>query len=48
MSSTRATQEAPRVRHQARDAAVLMAFSGVVSVGLAGLLLLLTTLAQRG
>lgn len=39
---------AVRVRHQARDAAVLMAFSAASSVGLALLLLLLATLVQRG
>ena len=34
-----------RVRHQARDAAVLMAFSAGLSLGGAGLLLLLSSLA---
>lgn len=38
----------PRVRHQAREAAVLMAFSAVASVGLAIALLLLSHLTQLG
>jgi hypothetical protein len=35
-----------RVRHQARDAAVLMGFSAAVSVGLAMVLLLVTSLGN--
>jgi hypothetical protein len=35
-----------RVRHQAREAAVLMAFSAATSVGLAATLLLLTSLGR--
>ena len=35
---------APRVRHQARDAVTLMAFSAVTSVAIAATLLLLTHL----
>ncbi|MFC4787324.1 hypothetical protein ACT8ZV_22800 [Nocardioides sp. MAHUQ-72] len=35
-----------RVRHQAREAAALMAFSAVTSVGLATALLLLTSLGR--
>ncbi len=54
MSATRAahvvdvTAPAPvrRVRHQARDAGVLMAFSLLTSCALALLLLLLTSLAR--
>ncbi len=37
-----------RVRHQAREAVTLMAFSAVMSVGLASALLLLTHLSARG
>jgi hypothetical protein len=37
----------PRVRHQARDAATLMAFSAVVSVGVALAFLLLALLARQ-
>ncbi|WP_157570968.1 hypothetical protein [Nocardioides insulae] len=54
MSTTRVAPGAPgparskRVRHQARDAVVLMAFSAGASVGLAGLLFILAALAQRG
>ena len=50
MSSTRVAPpvEDRRVRHQARDAAVLMGFSLTASTGLALLLLLLATLAPRG
>ncbi len=43
------TQEAPvvrRVRHQAREAATLMAFSAATSLGMAGCLLLLTSLGR--
>ena len=35
-----------RVRHQARDVAALMVFSAMVSVGLAAVLLLITTLGS--
>ena len=38
----------PRVRHQAREAVVLMAFSATASSALAGCLLLLTTLGHQG
>ena len=38
----------PRVRHQAREAIGLMAFSALASTILAGCLLLLTTLGHRG
>ncbi len=52
MSITPATQCHPgppaarRVRHQARDAAALMAFSAVTSAGFAGALLLLAHLGR--
>ena len=36
----------PRVRHQARDAAVLMTFSALTSAGLAGCLMLLSSLGR--
>ena len=38
----------PRVRHLAREAIVLMAFSAVASTTLAGCLLLLTALGRQG
>ena len=38
----------PRVRHLAREALVLMAFSAVTSATIAGCLLLLTSLGHRG
>ncbi len=38
---------ARRVRHQARDAAALMAFSAAVSVGVAACFLLLAVLARQ-
>ena len=38
---------APRVRHQARDAATLMAFSALTSVGLAVGFLLLALAARQ-
>ena len=38
---------APRVRHQARDAATLMAFSAATSVGVAVLFLLLAVAARQ-
>jgi hypothetical protein len=37
----------PRVRHQARDAAALMAFSAATSVGVAIAFLLLALLARQ-
>jgi hypothetical protein len=37
-----------RVRHQARAAVTLMAFSALTSVGLAGVLLVLATLVHQG
>lgn len=45
----RAAEEAPvrRVRHQARDAAALMAFSAATSVAVALAFLLLALLARR-
>jgi len=46
----RATEEVPgvrRVRHQARDAATLMAFSAATSVGVAAAFLLLAVLARQ-
>ncbi len=42
------SQRRPRVRHQARDAVTLMAFSATASCVLAGCLLLLTTLGHQG
>jgi hypothetical protein len=39
---------APRVRHLAREAIVLMAFSAGASTTIAGCLLLLTALGRRG
>jgi hypothetical protein len=36
----------PRVRHQARDAVVLMSFSAMTSVALAGCLMLLSGLGR--
>lgn len=57
MSSTRVAPQvglapdrgaAPRVRHQARDAAALMAFSAATSLGLALLLLLVAAVLQQG
>lgn len=53
MSSTHAPSPAPdagerRVRHQARDAATLMAFSLATSVGAASALALLTGLSGAG
>jgi len=38
----------PRVRHLAREAIVLMAFSAGASTTIAGCLLLLTALGRRG
>lgn len=38
----------PRVRHLAREAVVLMAFSAGASTAFAGCLLLLTALGRRG
>ena len=45
MSATAAASPRRRVRHEARDAAVLMLFSAGLSLGGAGVLLVLTTLA---
>jgi hypothetical protein len=38
----------PRVRHQARDAVTVMAFSATASCVVAGCLLLLTALGHQG
>ena len=38
----------PRVRHLAREAIVLMAFSAAASTAIAGCLLLLTALGRQG
>ena len=38
----------PRVRHQAREAIVLMVFSAAASTAIAGCLLLLTALGRQG
>lgn len=38
----------PRVRHLAREALVLMAFSAVTSSAVAGCLLVLTSLGRQG
>jgi hypothetical protein len=49
MSSTPISELAPgtiRVRHQAREAAALMAFSAATSVGVAMTLLLLASLGR--
>jgi hypothetical protein len=46
MSITPTAPVARRVRHQAREAAALMAFSAATSIGLATTLLLLTSLAR--
>ncbi|MCW2795813.1 hypothetical protein [Nocardioides sp.] len=49
MSSTPITEMAPgavRVRHQAREAAALMAFSAATSVGVALSLLLVASLGR--
>ena len=55
MSFTRAAEgtvevsrATPRVRHLAREAIGLMAFSAIASTTLAGCLLLLTTLGHQG
>jgi len=48
--STASPSTAPgarRVRHQAREAVALMAFSAITSVALAAALLLLTSLSDR-
>ena len=45
--TTEPVGSAPRVRHQARDAATLMAFSAATSVGLALAFLLLALLARQ-
>jgi len=41
------TGPSPRVRHQARDAATLMAFSAATSVGVAVVFLLLAVAARQ-
>ena len=41
------TGPAPRVRHQARDAATVMAFSAATSVGVAVVFLLLAIAARQ-
>ena len=46
MSITPAAPDVRRVRHQAREAAAVMAFSAATSVGMAACLLLLTSLAR--
>jgi hypothetical protein len=46
VSTAPVTPAERRVRHQARDAAVLMSFSLLVSVLLAGSFLLLTSLGR--
>ncbi|WP_395658869.1 hypothetical protein [Nocardioides sp.] len=49
-TEVRAVEEAPvvrRVRHQARDAATLMAFSAATSVGVAAVFLLLAVVARQ-
>ena len=38
---------APRVRHQAREAAALMAFSALTSIGIATVFLVLTALGRQ-
>lgn len=49
MSSTPIAREAqPRVRHQAREAAVVMVFSATTSVAIALVLLVLASLTQQG
>jgi hypothetical protein len=47
MSSTQSLDtRQPRVRHQARDAVVLMTFSALTSLGLAGCLMVLSGLGR--
>jgi hypothetical protein len=46
MSITPTAPGPRRVRHQAREAAAVMAFSAVTSIGVATCLLLLTSLAR--
>ena len=48
MVDDRATQPAPRVRQQARDAVAVMAFSAATSLALATALLLLTHVPGLG
>lgn len=49
MTTTPVAREArPRVRHQAREAAVVMVFSAGTSLGIALVLLLLATVTQQG
>jgi hypothetical protein len=48
VGSTDVPGAAPRVRHLAREALVLMLFSATTSATLAGCLLLLTNLGRQG
>ena len=48
MSVTGVPPAPPRVRHQARQALAVMAFSAVTSVGLSFTLLLLMSLGRQG
>lgn len=48
MSVTGVPKAPPRVRHQAREALAVMAFSAVTSVGISVVLLSLMYLARRG
>ena len=47
-AAVEASPVVPRVRHLARDAIGLMAFSALASTTFAGCLLLLTTLGHQG
>ena len=47
VDATAASARSRRVRHQARDQLALMAFSAVVSGGIAAALLILTTLSRQ-
>ena len=47
LSRTALGADERRVRHQARDAAALMAFSAATSLGVAAIFLLLATLVSR-
>jgi Mrp family chromosome partitioning ATPase len=44
---TETADAAPRVRHQARDAATLMVFSAATSLGVAAVFLLLAVAARQ-
>ena len=46
--STSLAEPPRRVRHQAREAVTLMAFSALTSLGLAATLVVLTHLSARG